>query len=165
MQIYPYTGINLFPKNQKSANPKSHVFKLNSGFTLIEVLVAATIIALLSTIGLTSFQAVSRSGRDSLRKTDLESIRSALEIYKSEYGYYPITTIPCKAAMSTNYINPYPEDPQPLKYQYCYVWVTTAPLNYRLCAHMENSISPTIDPATCGGSSCGDSCNYQLVNP
>ncbi len=132
----------------------------NSAFTLIEVLVAATIVALLSTIGLSGYQAITRSGRDALRKSDLEQIRSALEIYKSENGAYPTPQTTCVPALPTSYINPYPADPRSSS-RYCYVWQTN--LTYQLCAHLENGAAAD---SYCGsGNLCTSSCNYQVVNP
>jgi general secretion pathway protein G len=60
-----------------------------SGFTLIEVLVAATIIAVLVAIGMVSYSSVNKRSRDAKRRGDLEQMRSALELYRSEYGFYP----------------------------------------------------------------------------
>lgn len=137
------------------------------GFTLIEVLVAATIVGLLSTIGLSGYQAITRSGRDALRKSDMEQIRSALEIYKSDNGNYPTPQATCVPALPTSYINPYPADPRPTIYKYCYA--QTSNLTYNLCGHLENSAGS--DYPECGGSNmCGigsatQSCNYKVVNP
>jgi len=59
--------------------------KINSkGFTLIELLVVATIIVVLSAIGLVSFSNAGKSARNSKRKADLETVRQALVLYKSE---------------------------------------------------------------------------------
>jgi general secretion pathway protein G len=61
----------------------------NKGFTLIEVLVSATIIAVLIAIGMVSYSSVNKRSRDAKRRGDLEQMRSALELFRSEYGYYP----------------------------------------------------------------------------
>lgn len=61
------------------------------GFTLIELLVVITIIGVLSTIGLTSFQGANQKARDSRRAADVQQIRAALEMYKTDKGYYPTT--------------------------------------------------------------------------
>lgn len=156
-------------KNQELDNisqPTTHNPQLIWGFTLIEVLVTATIIALLSTIGISGFQAVTRSGRDALRKADLESIRSALEIYKSEEGYYPDDNNSCSAEsiLVPDYINSYPPDPKSPTYQYCYN--QTSNLTYTLCAHLENG-SGDYDTECGGDNVCGDDydCNYKVTNP
>ena len=61
------------------------------GFTFIELLVATTIIALLSAIGLVSFTSANRKARNGRRQADLEQVRSALELYRSDEGLYPAT--------------------------------------------------------------------------
>jgi prepilin-type N-terminal cleavage/methylation domain-containing protein len=137
--------------------------KNTAGFTLIEVLVAATIIGLLSTIGFTAFQAITRSGRDALRKSDLEAVRSALEIYKTESNSYPTPQATCVPALPSDYINPYPTDSKAPTYRYCYNWADS--LRYNLCAHLENGGSSNYD-ADCGGTNiCGSTCNYKVTNP
>lgn len=133
---------------------------MKNGFTLIEILVAATIIGLLSTVGFSGFQAITRSGRDALRKSDLEQIRSALEIYKSENASYTTATS-CVADLTSSYINPYPADPKAPTYKYCYQRLTN--LTYDLCARLENG-STTTD--YCGAANnCGGNCNYKVTNP
>ena len=139
------------------------------GFTLVEILVTATIIGLLSTIGISGFQAITRSGRDALRKSDLEQIRSALEIYKSEKQKYPKATtvcIPDPVELTSSYINPYPIDPSKTTYKYCYVPAADPALTYAICAHLENGDASD----NCGGTkACGGGingvCNYKLSNP
>ena len=129
----------------------------------IFTLATTAIIGILSTIGVTGFQAVTRNGRDALRKSDMEQIRSALEIYKSEDSSYPANTAACETAeLGTDYINPYPADPKPASYSYCYVRGITA-LTYDLCAHLENGNSTD---QFCGGvNQCTENCNYQVTNP
>ena len=135
------------------------------GFTIVELLVTVTIIAMLSVIGFTGYQAVSRGGRDALRKSDLEQIRSALEIYKSENNTYPTVSTACIADnLSPDFVNPYPQDPKQGLYTYCYYPSATTPiLSYELCAHLENGDSTTDNCGT--ASNCGSNCNYSVVNP
>ncbi len=64
-----------------------------NGFTLIELLVVATIIVVLSAIGLVSFTNAGKSARNSKRKSDLETVRQALVLYKSDMGAYPIGAV------------------------------------------------------------------------
>lgn len=58
-------------------------------FTLIELLIVISIIGLLSTVVLVSISPVKSKTRDTRRKTDLISIRSALEMYYQKYEHYP----------------------------------------------------------------------------
>lgn len=128
------------------------------GFTLIEVLIASAIIVLLASVGLVSYSAAGRSGRDAKRKADLEQIRSALEIYKSENGVYPTAAATCVAFSGSTYIDPYPTDPNPSVRRYCYNRLTTT--TYEVCAALEN----TTGSISCG-SGCTATCNYELTNP
>jgi len=59
------------------------------GFTLIELLVAMTIVAVLMGLALISYQGARKIARDGKRKTDLEQIRGALEMYRADEGEYP----------------------------------------------------------------------------
>lgn len=59
------------------------------GFSLIELLVVATIIIVLTTIGVISYRTASIKSRDSKRKADLETVRQALVLYRSDVGSYP----------------------------------------------------------------------------
>ncbi len=59
------------------------------GFTLIELMVVVSIIAILSTIGLVGYQVVTKNARDAKRQSDLKAIQSALEQYHADQFYYP----------------------------------------------------------------------------
>ncbi len=72
--------------------------KKQLGFSLIELLVVATIIIVLMTIGMVSYRQSSRKGRNAKRKSDLESVRQALVLYRNDEGEYPDPT----AADGTN---------------------------------------------------------------
>ena len=62
-------------------------------FTLIEILVVVTIIGILLSTAIISYGSLSKSSRDARRKTDLEQIRAALEMWRSSEplanGQYP----------------------------------------------------------------------------
>lgn len=69
------------------------MLKNKKGFTLLELLVVISIIAMLITIGLSSFSTAQRKGRDAKRKSDIKEIQNALEQYYSVCGYsYPTPT-------------------------------------------------------------------------
>lgn len=59
------------------------------GFSLIELLVVATIMIVLTTIGIVSYQQASKSSRNAKRKADLEVVRQALVLYRTDFGTYP----------------------------------------------------------------------------
>jgi len=61
----------------------------NFGFTLIELLVVISVIGILASIALVSFGPAQKQARDTQRKSDLKQIRTALELYYNDYGYYP----------------------------------------------------------------------------
>lgn len=62
-----------------------------NGFTLFELLVVISIIAVLSAIGMTVFGNVQASARDAKRKQDLQAIATALELYYQKNSRYPWT--------------------------------------------------------------------------
>lgn len=59
------------------------------GFTLIEILVSIAIVAILTTIAISTYSNAQKIARDGKRKSDLNAIATALEIYKSRNGRYP----------------------------------------------------------------------------
>ncbi|MFZ1987896.1 MAG: prepilin-type N-terminal cleavage/methylation domain-containing protein [Minisyncoccia bacterium] len=64
----------------------------NRGFTLIELLVVIAIIGLLSSVVLASLNQTRLKGNDSKRIQSAKQIQSALELYRSKNGSYPIST-------------------------------------------------------------------------
>lgn len=62
---------------------------LKRGFTLIELVVVISIIAILSTIALFGFSKAQASGRDASRGGTMTSLRSALERYYADNQKYP----------------------------------------------------------------------------
>ncbi len=61
------------------------------GFTLIELLVVISIIGLLASVVLVSLNNTRVKGRDAKRAADIRQIATALELYNSDNGHYPIT--------------------------------------------------------------------------
>lgn len=141
---------------------------IKSGFTLIELLVVISIIGILIGISLFGLQGARESSRDARRKSDLEQIRSGLEIYKSDCDIYPASLgsslvgsgSPTSCAVANTYISAVPLDPLDPNRSYLYSRVTNT--TYEICASLEQGGSAV----TCGGSSnCGETCNYKVTNP
>jgi prepilin-type N-terminal cleavage/methylation domain-containing protein len=65
---------------------------MRKGFTLIELVIVISIIAVLGTFGTLTFQHSLVQARDAKRITDIKQIQAALEIYKETNGSYPDTT-------------------------------------------------------------------------
>ena len=113
-------------------NLSSTVFRLlktayckTKGFTLVELLVAMSIIGVLSTVGYMSYDNAKNTGRDARRKNDLNTVKTALVAYFQDYGQYPPTCAspPCSSAylsdtenwipdLIPDYIQKLPKDPR-----------------------------------------------------
>jgi len=139
----------------------------HKGFTLIELLVVISIIGIIIAVSLFGIQNARKSARDTKRRSDIEAMRSALELYRADCDVYPSSTPAAGSALTSTcqgantYLASWPADPVAGRnYYYAYV---AASRTYMMCASLE-------DPATgdsgngCG--SCGSSsCNYRVNNP
>jgi len=128
------------------------------GFTLIELLVAMTIFAMMMAIALVSYQATRKSARDGKRKTEIEQIRSALEMYRADNGEYPSGNLSAGGAIGT-YLN-IPVDADSVNRNYYYTNLGSG--RYAVCTALENTSGTS---ANCG-TNCGTyACNYEVGNP
>lgn len=66
-------------------------FTNSKGFTLIELLVTVSIISILIAAATVSYSSTQKIGRDTQRKSDMQSIRGALEVYFANNNQYPKT--------------------------------------------------------------------------
>lgn len=135
------------------------------GFTLIELMVTISIIAVLSVVGLASYKGIQSKAKDSIRKNDLTKLATALEIYFQREGngkyVLPAGTGPESCDRDTtafyaaiaSYIPDSIVDPQ-TKANYCYVSVNNGQ-SYTLCAKLENNTSDVNNPAACPGYNYG----------
>jgi len=69
---------------------KTHRFKLNNGFTLIEILIVVVILAILGAVVLPRFSNASDDAKQNALITNLQTVRAQLELYKLQHdGSYP----------------------------------------------------------------------------
>ena len=138
---------------------KSFAFRRASGFTLFELLVSISIIAVLTAVAIVSFGGLNKKTRDARRTSDLEKIRLSLEAARQIGNTYP-ASLPILVGSSL--LEKVPTDPKGVGYSYAYS-VGTSNYTYVLCAYMEDMGSTTVNTG-CG--SCGVSgCNYKVINP
>jgi type II secretion system protein G len=141
---------------------------MKKGFTLIELLVVVAITGILLALSIIGLKGARESSRDAKRKSDLELIRSGLELYRADCGEYPAGTAlasplvgddSSSSCLSSNtYIADIPTDPLPTR-NYLYF---SDGIIYEICSSLENGEGTQ----TCGGSSdCGEVCNYKVTNP
>lgn len=62
------------------------------GFTIVEILIVIVVIGILASITIVAYNGVQDRASITRSLSDLSAIRKGLEIYKSTYGNYPITT-------------------------------------------------------------------------
>ncbi|KKS32526.1 MAG: fimbrial protein pilin [Candidatus Amesbacteria bacterium GW2011_GWA2_42_12] len=139
---------------------------MKKGFTLIELLVTISIIAILTGFSLVAFNGTKASARDGKRKADLLSIHSALEIYRADFGGYPLATN-YPTVLQPNYITA-PTDTSPRLYSYKPGTCGTSYCGtYVLCAGLELVTTPADTVCTTAGASCGTNitCTYHISNP
>lgn len=110
------------------------------GFTLVELLVVISIIAVLSVIGITVYGSVQKSARDAKRRADIDAISKAYEVnYSSGGKYVPLQN----SNFSANSI---PQDPNKGTY---FNWLSSDGSGFKVCAALEANPNATCNnPAT-----------------
>jgi prepilin-type N-terminal cleavage/methylation domain-containing protein len=150
---------------------RQQIYSKNSAFTLIELLVVISIMGILLSLSIFGMQSARQASRDAKRKSDLEQIRSGLEMFRADCNkYYIGTSLPSTligiASYGSNclasniYISTTPTDPSPTTHEYVYYSDGTT---YQICAALEQG-GTTV---SCGSvSNCGGTtCNYRVTNP
>lgn len=128
------------------------------GFTLVELLVTISILAVLMSIAVISYGNIQKNTRDAKRKSDLATIQAVLEQYHTDSGYYPASLLGAGSALSNGskiYLSKIPGDNDGSSYSY-----TAKPnlcnnstincTNYCLYAVVEND-SNIITTTQCSG--------------
>lgn len=141
--------------------------KNRKGFTLIELLVSISIIAILTALLTANFIGARQRGRDGQRKANLYQLQSALELYRTDSGLYPLNAAlsSCGGALSLNgtiYMQKIPCDPQT---DQTYTYNTSDNgSTYSLVACLENEADAEKDEPK--NSACASSpASFTLTNP
>ena len=128
------------------------------GFTLIEFMVAMSLVSILSTMAIGNFMGSQKRGRDVRRQSDLNQYRVALENWSSNnQGTYPAL----KTTLVPDYLASEPIDPQGGTYRYAsdlakYVLDSCMEVQkklYQICSNGKSGIT-TIDCSVAIDSNC-----------
>lgn len=137
------------------------MFNLKKGFTLVELLIVVSIIAILVLIAIALYRSQAAKARDARRKADMARIKVAVEEYEKDHNCYP-PYVNC--GIDSNqpiypYLHDVPCDPQTNNaYHYeipgisCNSW-------YRLYTKLDYSQDPNALPF------CGGSYDYYFGSP
>ncbi len=103
-------------------------FVMRKGFTLIELIVATSMLMVITTIALIAFDPFAQFAKanDASRKQSLADVKVALEDYFADQGCYP-QTLNFGHNLSTaakTYMTPLPQDPDCGKGGWCYSYET-----------------------------------------
>ncbi|MDP1743656.1 MAG: type II secretion system protein [Candidatus Amesbacteria bacterium] len=128
------------------------------GFTLIEFMVAMSLVSILSTMAIGNFMGSQKRGRDVRRQSDLNQYRVALENWSSNnQGAYPAST----NLLVPDYLASHPTEPQGGAYRYssdAAIYVLDACVEvqkklYQICSNGKSGIT-TLDCSVAIDSNC-----------
>ena len=158
-------------------------YRSQAGFTMIELLIVIMIIGVLAVIGINNFTATQIKARDAERKSDLQTVAKALEMYFNDKGRYPIATngevdlapwgneggfTDLAVAGGAIYLTKMPADPGAYKYYYSTDALGTY---FKLYARLENTKDGAVpvdgddNPTTYADTDCESvECNYSLTS-
>ena len=127
------------------------LLKKQGGFTLLELLIVIVIIGILALIIVPGLASGPQRARDAQRKSDLRSIKNAMETYFNDNNAYPSTSLTAvvpatdatiSAALAPNYLKTIPDDPKAPGQHYDYKCVTVtsgACTSFKIYSSLENS--------------------------
>ncbi len=95
-----------------------------TAFTLVELLVTISIIAIVLTVASVSFSGIRKNSKDAKRINTVKQIQFALELYRRDIGTYPLTLTfnsSLKNPSSTDiiYLKKIPSNPRPESNEIC----------------------------------------------
>lgn len=125
-------------------------FRNRMGFTLVELIITMSLIAILSSFGMNGYLNSQKRARDAERQSDLYQYKVALENYASINGsVYPTASGEASTALEVlkpNYMSDLPTDPKGNTYYYrgdannwilqgCLEVGTSSPQPYQVCSN------------------------------
>lgn len=160
----------LIPHHDRMCNNKSMKNRVSKGFTLIELLIVIAIIGILSSLLMANFIGIRQRARDAQRKSDLQQIRSALELYRADVGSYPLSSqfsspLSNPITTTTVYMQQVPADPLTGNPAYVYCSDGTT---YTIDACLENASDGDKNDIDVGKSKLSAACStraYRVINP
>lgn len=142
--------------------------KLQKGFTLIELLVVISIIVILATLAISSYLQAMQGARDGKRRSDIETIKQAMILYRQDMGTYAVGSSATDLSgvnaelISENFLSaPAPADPLSTQN---YTIRSSTGTTFCLCADLEGTRG-NASSVTCtniGAASGGFYCAQQL---
>jgi prepilin-type N-terminal cleavage/methylation domain-containing protein len=140
--------------------------KLQNGFTLMELLIVISIIAILLAVVLLNVRGQIARAMDSKRKTDLYTLRQSFEDYYNDHNSFPIQSMinNCRSADMVPYLTQIPCDPETKSH---YGYFPSANGGYRICTKLSDTTDPAIATAGCAGPlgcGLGGGYNYCLTS-
>ena len=121
--------------------------KKKNAFTLFELLVSISIIAILIAVASASFGSAQRKARDARRMEDMETIRKAAEqYYMLSNGSYPTSGWSAGSAWAVGgqtVLQAFPRDPKGISYTLPPTTLTTSA--YCMCAYSETGTGNSTD--------------------
>lgn len=134
-----------------SLRPSSFVFWPRGGFTIVELLVVLSIIALLTSTAFALFSTARAKSRDTKREKDVKVLQDALSIYVTNANTHPVTDaaglyITGTDAVSTQLtasgaITALPQDPQNIG-NFRYHYRSTDGFTYLITYYLETNSIP-----------------------
>lgn len=121
--------------------------KLQTGFTIIELLMVISIIGILVTVAFTSFTGIQQDARDARRREDIDSLNTAIQKYRNDLGTYPVAadyTELISILQTGDYISAVPKDPIDGG-DHVFQYISDADgTQYQLWATLENTDGPNL---------------------